>query len=124
MVWRRSITIRLTPLFTAASTVVLLAVGILIGLVVESHFEEQDLAEFEGKLELTRHALAKAYTTAELHVLPQQLADALIGHPGLSVIVTNPENQILFLTDSTEFTTTIVDRLLPTALSHPSKPHI
>jgi two-component system heavy metal sensor histidine kinase CusS len=124
MAWRRSITIRLTLLFAAASTAVLLAVGILIGLVVESHFEEQDLAELQGKLELTRHALAKIHSTAELQAMPQQLADALIGHPGLSVVVTNSENQILFSTASAEFTAALLERQLPTVLSHPSKPLI
>lgn len=124
MAWRRSITLRLTLLFALASTAVLLAVGILIGLVVESHFEEQDLAELQGKLELTRHALAKVHSITDLQTLPQQLADALVGHPGLSVVVTNPEHQIIFTTSSAEFTATQLDERTHIVLAYPSSPVI
>lgn len=124
MAWRRSITIRLTLLFAAAATAVLLAVGILIGLVVESHFETQDLAELQGKLELTRHALAKVHSPADLDALPQQLADALIGHPGLAVVVTTPDQQILFSTSSDEFTAMLLEKRTHTQRAHSLRPVI
>ncbi|MBI5042040.1 MAG: heavy metal sensor histidine kinase [Gammaproteobacteria bacterium] len=101
--WRRSITLRLTLLFATASTVVLLAVGTVIGLVVEAHFEEQDLAELTGKLELTRHALAKVRTPTDLDAVPQQLADALVGHAALSVSVIQHNGRLLFATAGAEF---------------------
>lgn len=124
MAWRRSITIRLTLLFAAAATTVLLAVGILIGWVVESHFETQDLAELQGKLELTRHALAKVHSTNDLEVLPQQLADALIGHPGLAVVVTTSDQQILFSTSSDEFTTMLLEKRTHIQPPHLARPAI
>lgn len=110
MTRQRSITVRLTMLFATASTAVLLAVGILIGIVVESHFEEQDHAELRGKLELIRHALVNIQSVADLGVLPRRLADALIGHPGLSVTVIGPNNKTVFSTTGTVFPAALLDR--------------
>ncbi|MHB0927242.1 MAG: heavy metal sensor histidine kinase, partial [Gallionellaceae bacterium] len=60
-----SITSRLTLFFSTASTIVLLVVGTLVGTLVELHFEELDLMELNGKLELIRHALAKVHTPSD-----------------------------------------------------------
>ena len=49
---RKSITSRLTLLFAAISTAVLLALGLLIGNSVEQHFIEQDMEQLTGKLHL------------------------------------------------------------------------
>lgn len=122
MTWRRSITIRLTLLFASASSAVLLAVGILIGLAVESHFEEQDLAELLGKLKLTQHALTKVHTAADLDALPQQLADALIGHPGLSVVVLDRTGQLIFATADADVPSKLLANLPDATTSHPLRP--
>jgi two-component system heavy metal sensor histidine kinase CusS len=94
----QSITFRLTLFFSTASTLVLLVVGALVGTLVEKHFEEQDLTELDGKLELVRHALAKVHTAAEMAAVPQHLADALVGHPDLSVAVMGPDRRLKFTT--------------------------
>ena len=99
----QSITFRLTLFFSTASTVVLLIVGALIGTLVGTHFEEQDRTELDGKLELVRHALAKVHTTSEMALLPQRLADALVGHPDLSVSVMGPDHRLIFTTASASF---------------------
>jgi len=91
-----SIALRLTLFFAIASTAVLLAVGYLVGAAVEWHFEEQDRIELDGKLELVRHALAKAKTRGDLDAIPQLFDDALVGHPGLSITVFAPDRRILF----------------------------
>ena len=62
---RASITLRLTVLFATVSTAVLLALGYLIGSTVEAHFVEQDVEVLSGKLDLTRHALAKVRSAAK-----------------------------------------------------------
>jgi two-component system heavy metal sensor histidine kinase CusS len=127
MMWRRSITLRLTLLFATASTVVLLVVGSVIGLVVEAHFEEQDLAELHGKLELIRHTLAKVRASTDLVAVPQQLEDALVGHAALSVIVITPDGRTLFATTGAEFPAlmrqvhtaqTVPERLRPVVWEH------
>lgn len=122
MAWRRSITIRLTLLFALASTAVLLAVGTIIGIVVEIHFEEQDLVELQGKFELTRHALTKLHSKSDLEEFPQQLDDALIGHPGLSVVVVNPGGEILYANSSVEFPLELLDVQLDTTPVPTMKP--
>ena len=107
---RKSITYRLTLLFAAASTAVLLVLGLLIGNSVEHHFEEQDMEVLTGKLELTRHALEKVYSQSDLDALPQQLDDSLVGHHGLAVVVVAPSGQTLFVTSGAEFPQTLLAR--------------
>ncbi len=84
---RLSITLRLALLFAATSAAVLLAVGLFIGQLVDRHFEELDLAELSGKLELTRHALTSVRGEADLKALPARLDDALVGHHSVSVVI-------------------------------------
>ena len=79
---KKSITFRLTLLFASASTGVLLLLGLLIGLSVEQHFEEQDMELLTGKLELISHALENVHSKRDFDAIPQQLENALIGHPG------------------------------------------
>lgn len=94
----RSITFRLTLFFSTASTLVLMVIGYWVGAAVESHFEEQDLHEFEGKLALVRHTLSRAHSADDVAVVAQRLEDALVGHHGLSVSVVGPERRTLFAT--------------------------
>lgn len=103
MRWRRSITLRLTLMFATASAVVLLIVGAVLGFVIEQHFDEQDLTELGGKLELIRHAFAKVQRAEDLVTLPQQLDDALIGHAVLSVVVMRPDGQVFYATGDADF---------------------
>ncbi len=100
---RKSITFRLTLLFAAASTVVLLLLGYLIGGAVDRHFEEQDLEILNGKLKLTRHAVEKIKSQADLDALPQQLDDSLVGHQGLAVVVVAPNGEIVYATNGADF---------------------
>lgn len=104
-----SITARLTLFFSTASTLVLLAVGTLIGTLVNAHFEEQDLMELNGKLELVRHALLKVQSPADLAQVPESLSDALIGHPDLSVSVRGPDHRLLFTTPEAIFANQLLD---------------
>lgn len=93
-----SLTFRLTLLIAIASTLVLLALGILIGQSVERHFEEQDIEVLNGKTQLARHALEKVRTSGDVVKLQLTLQDALVGHPGLSIKVLGPDGTILFAT--------------------------
>lgn len=106
----KSITSRLTLFFSTASTIVLILVGTLIGTLVESHFEEQDLMELNGKLELVRHVLAKVHTPSDLATVPQSLSDALIGNPDLLVAVLGPDRRLLFASPSARFVTHLLEQ--------------
>ena len=107
---RPSITLRLTVFFAAASTVVLLVLGYLIGGAVEQHFVEQDMEILTGKLELTRHALEKVHADRDLAAVAQQLDDSLVGHAGLAVVVVAPDGQTLFATSGAEFPQALLEQ--------------
>ena len=116
---RKSITFRLTLLFASASTAILLLLGFLIGGSVERHFEDQDMEVINGKMQLTRRAVAKIASPADLDALPQQLDDSLIGHVGLAVVVVAPDGQILYATRGADFPQTLLDRRKQISAGHP-----
>lgn len=66
VIGRRSITVRLTLLFAVLSTVVLTALGLVVGELVERHFAELDMELIDGKIELLERAVEKVRTTQEL----------------------------------------------------------
>jgi len=96
----RSITTRLTLLFSAVAAAVLLAFGHVVGSLVSGHFEMLDQAELDGKLQLVRHALAKPGVSGNPGATQADLSDALVGHPGLSVVITGPDGATLFASDA------------------------
>lgn len=106
---RHSLTFRLTLLFATASTVVLLALGYLIGDSVEKHFEELDVEQLTGKLDLTRNLLSKIHARNDLSVLPQQLNDSLVGHPGLGVSIFDLDGKLLFTTGDIGYPQSLLD---------------
>lgn len=114
-----SITLELTLLFTAASSAVLLALGLVISSSVEKHFEEQDMEVLVAKMMLTRHTLEKFQLTSDLNQLTQLLNDALVGHHGLELIVYSPKGETLFETPSASFPKELVSA---SAVKHPNKP--
>ena len=95
----RSITFRLTLLFASVSMTVLMLLGLLVGSLVERHFEELDMELLEGKLELLGHALENVRSAAQLEALPMQLDDSLVGHHGLAVLVLKPDGKALYSTE-------------------------
>ena len=70
---------------------------------VEAHFEEGDRHEINGKLELIRNLFRHASSQKDLDRLPQQLDDALVGHHGLAVAVTDATGNIWFATSGADF---------------------
>lgn len=99
----KSVSFRLTLLFSTVSTAVLLALGYLVGALVERHFIEQDLNELGGTTELVRNVLAKVGFRSDLDLVPQLLEGALVGHPGVSIKIVGPEGRILFASSDAVF---------------------
>jgi two-component system, OmpR family, heavy metal sensor histidine kinase CusS len=95
---RTSITRRLTLLFVCASSAVLLTLGFVIASSVEKHFEQQDMEVLTGKMELARATLEKLQSPDDLERMKLQLHNALVGHPGLDVIVFGPNQGVIFAT--------------------------
>lgn len=105
----KSVVFRLTLLFAAMSTAILLLLGVLIGASVERHFVEQDMEALNGKLELARQMLARLHSRQELATLSQQFANALIGHHGLALLIEPPGGKPLFATDDADFPAALLD---------------
>jgi len=118
-VGRKSISFRLTLLFASASSLVLLLLGVFIGQSVERHFAEQDMALLNGKLQLARHALDKVRSPADLAAVPLHLADSLVGHAGLAIVVVGPDGRSVFATAGAEFPPALLDRSGASAARQP-----
>lgn len=93
---RHSLTTRLTVLFASISTVILLMLGLIIGKLVDHHFEELDLEMLQGKIELLQNAISKIQSPEDLDSISRELDEALVGHHGLSVVIRNPRGQTVF----------------------------
>ncbi len=100
---RKSITFRITLLFAAVATAVLLALGLLIGNAVERHFVEQDMELLNGKTHLVSHLLEQTRSPDDLASLPQRLADSLVGHHDLAVAVIGSDGIAAFATPNAAF---------------------
>lgn len=103
-----SLTARISLLFAVAASLVLLAAGYILTQGVETHFEEEDRFELSGKLELIQNLFKHASSSDELDHLSQQLDDALVGHHGLAVVVTDATGNIWFATSGADFPRTLL----------------
>ncbi len=104
----QSITLRLTLLFAGVSTTVLLLLGLLVGALLDRHFEELDMELLTGKLALVQHALEKGDSGQGLDALRQHLDDALVGHQGLIVSVSTPNGRRLFASGDNAFPSSLM----------------
>lgn len=98
-----SLTTRISLLFAGAAALVLLITGFFLTQGVERHLKEEDRIELTGKLELIQNLFKHAYRQKSLDLLPRRLDDALVGHPGLSVMVTNAAGAVWFTTPAADF---------------------
>ena len=105
MISRLSLTARLTLLFTMGSGAVLLALGWLVGVAIERHFEELDRAELTGKLQHAQHLIAQVGTPAQLERLAVPLGEAFLAHHDLVVRVVGPDQQVLLATPGAQWPT-------------------
>jgi two-component system heavy metal sensor histidine kinase CusS len=86
----------------------LLTTGYFLTHRVAAHLEEGDRYELNGKLELIRNLFRHANGQKALDLLPQQLDDALVGHHGLAVAVTDASGNIWFATSGADFPHTLL----------------
>ncbi len=96
---KKSITLRLTLLFTVVSALVLTTLGLAVGALVERHFEEMDTELLVGKFELVGHALWEHSQSA----LSDRLDAALVGHHGLAVAIWDASGKPIYSHGSVDF---------------------
>ena len=103
-----SLTARISLLFAVAAALVLLTTGFFLAQVVETHFEEWDRHELNGKLELIQNLFRQASRQQDMDLLLQQLDDALVGHHGLAVAVADATGDIWSTTSGADFPRTLL----------------
>jgi two-component system heavy metal sensor histidine kinase CusS len=98
-----SLTARISLLFAVAACLVLLTTGYFLAHVVEIHLREGDRVELQGKLDLIQNLFEHAIGQKQQALLPKQLGDALVGHPGLAVVVKDGNGKVWFSTPGADF---------------------
>jgi two-component system heavy metal sensor histidine kinase CusS len=98
-----SLTRRLTLMFVATATTVLLALGLVVAKSVEQHFEDLDMLELSGKMELIQQGLEGVRSVDELTSFTHQLAWSLVGHHGLEVMMLDTDHAVMFATSHANF---------------------
>ncbi len=98
-----SLTQRVALLFAIVMALMLGLLGFALDRAVEAHFRDMDYHILAGKLELVNNLLAKARDRAAFDALPQQLDDALVGHPGLALAVLDGDGRIWFASTAETF---------------------
>ncbi len=114
---RPSITLRIALLFAAASALTLFAAGLWISSMIVRHFEEQDLVEIRGKLQLVRNLIADKTSARDFDRLPTELARSLVGHEELGVLLLDRNGDILFASLGERLAETLRVHPLPTGVA-------
>jgi two-component system heavy metal sensor histidine kinase CusS len=108
---RRSLTLRLTLLFSAASTIVLLLIGYAFQYSLGRHFLHEDALELRGKIELVRNLVGRMQqgdgigspATRLDDALAARLDDALIGHDNFALTLATADGRPLYAHAGTAF---------------------
>jgi two-component system heavy metal sensor histidine kinase CusS len=98
-----SLTRRLTLMFVAATSTVLLLLGFVVARSVEQHFEDLDMMVLSGKMELIQQGLESVSSVDELTTFTHQLARSLVGHHGLEVMMLDTDHAVMFATAHANF---------------------
>ncbi|MBY0439458.1 MAG: heavy metal sensor histidine kinase [Burkholderiales bacterium] len=115
-----SLTLRITLLFVAGSTAVLLALGQLVGVSVERHFIDLDRDVVEGKFTTSAALLGSVRRPADLDRIEARFASMLVGHDGLALRVEDGDGRVRF---SSEAARSAPRNVPPSASTAPGHAH-
>jgi two-component system heavy metal sensor histidine kinase CusS len=96
---RRSLTLRLTLLFAATSTIVLVLIGWAFYLSLGAHFLHEDAIELAGKIELLGNLVRRVEREEDVAMLTERLQDALFGHHNLALDLVTPDGRVVYADD-------------------------
>lgn len=99
----KSLTLRLTLLFAAVSTSVLLLLGLIVASLVDRHFEELDMALLHSRLAQVSHLLAGTDASR----LPARLDESLVGEHGLALALWDGDGKTLYSAGEADFPASI-----------------
>ncbi len=98
-----SLTLRLTLLFSAVATVVLLTFGWIIERSIEEHFEMQDINELKVIAQTVEQSLSTLRTHHDLSQIKQRLDDILVGHHGPLLSISDAAGKTLYNSPGADF---------------------
>lgn len=99
----RSLTFRLTLLFGTVTTAVLILIGCVFYVSLESHFLHEDAIELRGKTALIHHLVARFRDAGSPDALGDRFQDALTGHDNLFLDIRKADGGALFSTVGAPF---------------------
>jgi two-component system heavy metal sensor histidine kinase CusS len=79
--------VRLTLLYVGASSLLLLGLGVLLGVMLRGQLEARDREELDGKTELVEFLFAELETGQQIKSSAGRFADMEVGHPHLRIAV-------------------------------------
>ena len=98
-----SLTLRLTLLFSAVATVVLLAFGWIIERSIEEHFAMQDIQELKVIAQRVEQSLDTLQTRHDLERIKQRFDDILVGHHGPLLRISDASGTLLYRSPGADF---------------------
>ncbi len=112
-----SLTLRLTLLFAAASIIVLLTFGWIIGRSIEQHFVAEDLNELDVITASVQQTLTTLKSGLQPEDIQQRFDDILVGHHSALLRLSDSQERIIYLSPGPDFsslpTTISEQRLIP-----------
>ncbi|MGD9872532.1 MAG: two-component sensor histidine kinase, partial [Thauera sp.] len=105
MIRIHSLTARLATLFAVLTASLLVLVAVLFGRMLETHFQELDLHELQGKAALIRNALQQvdAVKGGRAERI-QALERSFVGHASMGVLIRDAEGRVLYVIHPEHFT--------------------
>ena len=91
-----SLTLRLTLLFSAVATVVLLAFGWIIERSIEEHFAAEDVKELKVIAQAVERSLSTLQPNHDLTRIQQRFDDILVGHHRPLLYISDASGKVLY----------------------------
>jgi two-component system heavy metal sensor histidine kinase CusS len=98
-----SLTLRLTLLFGAIATVVLLCFGWVIDRAIEKHFDSEDIKELNDIAKAVQQSVSTVQSKDDLIRITQRFDDFLVGHHGALLHITDAAGKSLYASPGQDF---------------------
>jgi two-component system heavy metal sensor histidine kinase CusS len=104
MIRIHSLTARLATLFAVLTVSLLVLVAVFFGRMLDTHFQELDMHELQGKVTLIRNALQSVDATGGRSERIEALERSFVGHESVGVLVRDVEGRVLYIIHPEHFT--------------------
>jgi two-component system heavy metal sensor histidine kinase CusS len=104
MIRIHSLTARLATLFAMLTASLLVLAAVLLGRMLDAHFEELDTHELQGKVTLIRNALQNEAAQVEQPERFEALERSFVGHESVGVLLRDAEGRVLHVIHPEHFT--------------------